>query len=111
MIHTNKNFDTQHVVDKNKRVKALNYFDSECRYATYCAYCGKQLEPEIGWWDRYERVYHYNCDCEDAVLEHEINLKIQEEETKHREAVYNLKKQLPKAKYGMVNKLPVFEKL
>lgn len=49
-----------------------------------CAYCGKHMEGVV---DDENRIY-YNCDCPDALKEHEIETKI-----------FELSKQLPKVKY------------
>lgn len=42
-----------------------------------CEYCGKEMEEHIEW-DEYWKSEFYNCDCENATLEHELKIEIED---------------------------------
>jgi len=63
-----------------KQEKIIDFWSSHI-----CLYCGEEMKSH---WDEYDK--YYECDCQDAKLERELNDKIE-----------NLKRQLPKEKYSI----------
>jgi len=55
----------------------------------YCPYCGKELKLYTEW-DHYDEIHYYNCDCEDANKEHDLEIMLD-----------NIKRQLPIHKYKL----------
>jgi len=57
----------------------------------YCPYCGKELQKYDEVLDHYSISSYFNCNCEDANKEHEIDEKIAELQKQYPEYKYHLK--------------------
>ena len=73
---------------------------------TYCAYCGKEINPDIEI-DHGETTEYYHCHCEDALKEIEIKQKIKEIEQRisaYEAEMNHLTLSLPRPKYTTTTK-------
>ena len=102
MLFTKKENDRYYntkaaVFDQLRKVTFIGeYYTDKESDGHICAYCGKQQK-------RYANgrtgIIFYNCDCEDAEKEHEINVKIEE-----------LKRQLPKENLCLTRQITAIKK-
>lgn len=66
----------------------------EHEHKIYCAYCCKEIKPDVAW-DDYDEINYYHCDCEDALKEIELLKEIRNK----KEEIESLERQIPKRKY------------
>lgn len=76
-----------------------------CSEKVYCAYCGKEIQPDSEI-DHGEVRDYYHCDCEDALKEIEIIKKIASLERD----IQNLRRELSETKYGITMEMKVEKK-